>query len=85
MNLNLPICFNDPKDGKPSVSLTNLVISITYLVVMGVLQALGKVQDSGMAMEYFGISSALYFGRRVQFKGKTYDTNINEEEKEETK
>lgn len=80
MNL---IWVNDPKDSKPSVSLSNLVVSIVYLLAMGVLQALGKVQDSGMAMEYFGISSALYFGRRVQFGGKSFNTDIQSEEKQE--
>jgi len=57
----------DPKNGQYSVSLTILWISVVYLLTMGVLQALGKVQDVNVAMEFFGISSGLYFGRRVNF------------------
>lgn len=71
----------DPKTGEPSVSLTVLWVSIVYLITMGVLQAMGKVDATGSAMEFFGISSALYFGRRVNLNGKTY----SEDEKEETK
>lgn len=77
MNLYCP----DPKDGKPSVSLTVLWLSIAYLLTLGVLQAMGKVNDTGVAMEFFGISSALYFGRRVSFGGKDYSANNNDEEK----
>lgn len=57
----------DPKDNTPSVSLTILWISVVYLLTLGVLQVLGKVTETGIAMEFFGMSSALYFGRRVQF------------------
>jgi hypothetical protein len=62
----------DPKDKKPSVALTNLVISIVFLLVVGVLNVMGKIQDTGIVMEYFGISAALYFGRRLSFGNKDY-------------
>lgn len=58
----------DPKNGQKSVSLTILWVSVIYLMAAGVLQALGKIPDTTMAMEFFGISSGLYFGRRVNFK-----------------
>lgn len=76
MNISLAWIL-DPSTNKPSVSLTNLVISIAFLLTMSVLQALGKVQEVGSAMEYFGISSALYFSRRVNFSKGTVDVGDN--------
>lgn len=74
------IYAEDPnKPGYKSVSLTILWISVVYLITMGILQALGKVPDTIMAMEFFGISSGLYFGRRVQFKsGDSVDQTNNQ-------
>ena len=63
----MTVYAKDPKTGQYSVSLTILWISVVFLITMGVLQALGKVQDINMSMEFFGISSGLYFGRRVNF------------------
>jgi hypothetical protein len=80
MNLSL-IWVRDPKDDAPSVSLTVLVVSLIYLVTMGALQALGKIQDVGIATEFFGVSSGLYFGRRLSFS-KT-GTDVSSDQKQE--
>lgn len=81
MNLNLAWVV-DPKEKEPSVSLTNFVLSTVFLLTMGTLQVTGVVESTGVAVEYFAISSALYFGRRIQFNGtKTVQTEENKEVK----
>jgi len=62
----------DPKDNKPSVSLTNLCISILFLVVAGILNLAGVIKETGIVVEYFGVSAALYFGRKISFAGKDF-------------
>lgn len=73
MKLRLP-WVSDPSTNKASVSLTNLVISILLLVVVTILHVLGKVKDTSIVMEYFGISSALYFSRRLNIKNNAYSS-----------
>jgi hypothetical protein len=55
----------DPKDGKPSVSLGILMLATTTIIVAIGLQLADLAKDSPLAMEFFGIACALYFGRRV--------------------
>lgn len=57
----------DPVNNKPSVSLTNLVVSILFLLVAGSLDLAGRVKNPSIAWEYFATSSVLYFGRRAKF------------------
>lgn len=76
-DLDLPWVV-DPITKKPSVSLSNFVISGLFLLVIGALHVAGKVQETGIALEYFGISSALYFGRRFTFGSKVYESAIPE-------
>lgn len=73
----------DPNTGKASVSLTILWISVVLLVVVGVLQCLKQVESTTLALEFFGISASLYFGRRVNFNGK--NTQIDDGENNDTK
>lgn len=73
MRINIPIVV-DPLTNKPSVSLTNLVISILFLLVSASLDLAGKVKDTSIAVEYFGISSALYFGRRLNINGRDFSS-----------
>lgn len=68
----------DPITKKVSVSLTNFVLSLVFLLVAGVLNLMGKTKDTSIATEYFGISSALYFGRRINLKGNKYDAEKTE-------
>lgn len=67
----------DPKTKEPSVSLTNLVLAIVFLLTAGALNLAGVVQTTSIALEYFGLASALYFGRRMNINGKTYDSQSN--------
>jgi len=81
MKVNLPFVV-DPLTDKPSVSLTNLVISVLFLLVASGLDLAGKVKDTSSAVEYFGISSALYFGRRININGRDFSSeseNDNEQ------
>lgn len=80
MNIDL-LWVKDPSSQTPSVSLTVLIVSLIYLVTMGVLQALGKIQDVGIATEFFGVASGLYFGRRLSFS-KT-GTDVSSDQKQE--
>lgn len=79
MKINLPFIL-DPITKKPSVSLTNLAISIFFLLVSASLDLAGKVKDTSIATEYFGISSALYFSRRISINGRNYSSESEEEE-----
>lgn len=74
----------DPVKKHPSVSLTNLVISIVCVVVTGFLKVFNKIEDTSFFMEYFSVSSLLYFGRNLNIGGKSYTMeNINNGENNE--
>lgn len=62
----------DPKDGKPSVSLTILAVSFGLLVVAGGLEVFEVTKSTGPFMELTLSSIALYFGRRFSFGGKSF-------------
>lgn len=72
----------DPKDGKPSVSLTMMVVGLVLIIASGVAQVLGAISSLGPFPELFYSSVALYFGRRFSIAGKTYESS--EPEKENT-
>lgn len=73
----------DPKTQEPSVSLTILWLSVIYLITMGVLTALGKINETNVAMEFFGMSAGLYFGRRFNINKGSVEVQptSNEENK----
>lgn len=79
MQLKLPF-IQDPITKKPSVSLTNLVISILFLLVAGALDLAGKVKGTSVALEYFGVSSALYFSRRINLNGRSFSSESEKSE-----
>jgi len=55
------------------------MISTLFLLVVGTLEVAGIIKETGLALEYFGISAALYFGRSLNFGGKSFEAK--EEEK----
>lgn len=63
----------DPTTKKPSVSLTNFVVSVVFLLTAASLNLADVVKDTSIAVEYLGISAALYFGRKFNFKGQSYE------------
>ena len=71
--------LNDPKDGKPSVSLTLLMTSFILTIGFGIAQSLGKVNSTGPLLEIFYSMAALYFGRRFTVKGQQYTSEKAEE------
>jgi hypothetical protein len=79
MQLKLPF-VQDPITKKASVSLTNLVISTLFLLVAASLDLLGKVKDTSIALEYFGVSSALYFSRRINVNGREFSSESDKKE-----
>jgi predicted permease len=54
----------DPKDKKPSVSLTLLVISVLALIIVGSLEIMNKINTTSIFEQFFYTQVALYFGRR---------------------
>jgi hypothetical protein len=70
--------IQDPITKQPSVSLTNLVISLVFLLVAGGLDLAGKVKGTSIALEYFGVSAALYFSRRINVNGKSFTAEREE-------
>lgn len=79
MRVKIPFVL-DPLTNKPSVSLTNLVISILFLIVAAALDLAGKVRDTSVALEYFGVSSALYFSRRININGRSFSSESEKNE-----
>jgi hypothetical protein len=71
MKVKLPF-VQDPVTKQPSVSLTNLVLSTLFLLVAASLDLAGKVKGTSIALEYFGVSSALYFSRRINLNGRSF-------------
>jgi hypothetical protein len=72
--------FSDPKNSKPSVSLTAFIITFVIVLGFGIANALGYVEkEPGPLMELFYASAALYFGRRVSLGQKQI---LNEKDKE---
>lgn len=64
--------FTDPTTGGKSVSLTLMMASFTILVGVGLAQSLEKLQSIGPFLELFFTTTALYFGRRISYKGVGY-------------
>lgn len=72
--------IQDPITKLPSVSLTNLVISILFLLVAAGLDLAGEVKGTSIALEYFGVSSALYFSRRINVNGRSFTAESDEKQ-----
>lgn len=70
--------IQDPISKLPSVSLTNLVLSILLLLIATGLDLAGKVKGTSIALEYFGVSAALYFSRRINVNGRTFTAESDE-------
>jgi len=77
MKLKLPF-VQDPITKLPSVSLSNLVISILFLLIAAGLDLAGKVKGTSIALEYFGVSAALYFSRRINVNGRDFSAEREE-------
>lgn len=67
--------LNDPKTKEASVSLTTFVASFLLLIIVSVLQMLGKVESVGAFQELLYTTAALYFGRRFSFGNKTFGSD----------
>lgn len=64
----------DPVSGQASISLTLLVLSSLLCVIAMGLEMSGVISNTSMSFEFFGASSALYFGRRWNSsKGQAID------------
>lgn len=66
--------LNDPVSKQPSVSLTLLIGSCVVLSVLGILESIGIVKSTSIFLELTMSFIALYFGRRVTFKGQVFET-----------
>ena len=77
-NMNIPWIV-DPKTKETSVSLTLLVVCFAATIIAAGLQVAGVVQTTGIFMELNLSCIALYFGRKINFGGKTYSSEQAEE------
>lgn len=70
----------DPKDDKPSVSLSLFALSVVTLLTVGLLNVFSLVSTIGPFSEFFYAASALYFGRRLNINksGITADSDKKE-------
>ena len=73
----LPL-FRDPKTGSSSVSLTMMVISFV-IVVVGLIGKMSKFLDINLTegLTFFGVTSALYFSRRIGINDTTVSNDPN--------
>lgn len=70
----------DPITKLPSVSLSNLLLSIVF-VVLSILSnyfSCLKGLDGNLALNYFLASAALYFGRKISIGSKTASSEKTE-------
>lgn len=75
MNLN-SIWILDPKDSnKPSVTLTLVVYCFIICTVIGILNAVGKTQNTSIFLDMFWGSLGTYLGRRISFANKTFGSD----------
>jgi hypothetical protein len=64
--------LEDPKDKKPSVSLTMMLLSFLILLGFCISSTLGYTKDPDALKELFYACAALYFGRRVSINNKSF-------------
>jgi hypothetical protein len=69
----------DPKTKEQSVSLTILMVSLLAVFIAGGLQVAGVVSSTSVFENIFFSSCALYFGRKLNFGGKSYTSDTAEE------
>lgn len=69
--------LEDPATGKPSVSLTLLVLATVAMLVFIVLEAFEVLHSTALLDEFFLTSVGLYFGRRTSFNGKSLGDAIH--------
>jgi len=71
--------FIDPKNGKASVSLTMMLLSFLIVLIAAGLDMSGKVKGTSVILEIFWGTTALYFGRKLNFsKEKSVEKEGNE-------
>lgn len=54
----------DPKDGKPSVSLTMVVVAFLVCVISAGLEMTKIASTTSITFELFGAACGLYWGRK---------------------
>lgn len=75
----IPLPLIRDTNSQPSVSLTMMVISFTFCIV-GLFQKFNNTDldiDVSQALTLLGITSALYFGRRVSDNGKSSEPTVS--------
>ncbi len=69
--------FKDPKDDKPSVSLT--LMATTYLPLLGMAIKFAVAGNVDPLTNLFYATAALYFGRRVTMNTKNVEVEKGNE------
>jgi len=75
------IWVDDPKNNKPSVSLTAFWLTLILVLVLSVLEAAEKIKMPAYLLEVLVTTSVLYFGRRASFKTKHIEMDNKSNEK----
>lgn len=64
--------MKDPKDGKPSITLTFTTVSFILLIIGCGLEMAGLTKGTSQLFELFGGNLAAYVGRRVTWGTKSF-------------
>lgn len=78
MNIFIP----DPKDNKPSVTLTMMIASFALCLIGSALEMFGFVKSTSMLMEMFMTTSAIYLGRRTSWLNGSKNVKIDGKQEE---
>lgn len=78
----MQLWLKDPKDSKPSVSLTLMVISFVALLAASTFHLAKLTENTSSLTELFMTTCGLYFGRRIQLKsGNALEAKAESESK----
>lgn len=80
--MGMKLWVTDPTTGQKSVSLTMLLVAVICAVTAGGLQMFGLVETTSLFSEFMYSCVALYFGRRFQVNGKSFNSEKAEAVKE---
>ena len=67
--------ITDPTTKQESVSLTLLMVSFSFAIAAAALHLAKVTDNTSTCTELFYSCTALYFGRRFSFNGKTYSSS----------
>ncbi len=64
-----------------SVSLTLMTVAFVAFLIASGLEIFQVIKSTGPLFELFGTTVALYFGRKLNIRGKTFSSSKSDETK----